>query len=242
MITKKKVKKMKKTKRYLRSARSIVLPLHFKTPRRIAHDPVLPLYLALHLGFAFLSTSTMAQPGLSHSFTPMEDLPAATASVADFNSEDHHLHHFLLKTRQPTGRTAEQLPIPSLSEIGDIFLADTTILPLLCSVVHAMSEMGKEMKELGPQTSDLESCVANSLPKGVDHSIQLNQILSSLRDLSHRVAHLPPALVPAPPSAQTSRPRPSAVPAPPGPSARGAPQRPPNELTQSYAAIVGGTS
>jgi len=184
----------------------------------------------------------MAQPGSSHSFTPMEDLPSATSSVADCQPEDRHLYHFLLKTRQLTGLTAEQLPVPSLSEIGDVSLADSTILPLLCSLVHAMSAMGNEIEELRLQTSDLESRVANSFPEGVDHSTQLNQIQSSLRDLSHRVAHLPPTQAPAPPPAQTSRPRPSAVPAPPGPSLRAPPQRPPQESTQSYAAIVGGTS
>jgi len=132
-----------------------------------------------------------------------------TASVAEFEPEDLNLHHFLLKTRQLTGLTAEQLPVPFPSEIGDVSLADSTILPLLCSLVHAMSAMGKEMEELHLQTGDLESCVANSLPQGVDHSTQLNQIQSSLRDLSHRVAHLPPTQVPAPPLAQTSRSSPS---------------------------------
>jgi len=153
----------------------------------------------------------------------MEDLPSATASVADIEPEDRHLHHFFLKTRQLTGLTAEQLPVPSLGEIGDVSLADSTILPLLGSLVHTMSVMGKEMEELRLQTSDLESCVANSLPEGVDHSTQLNQIQSSLRDVSHRVAHLPPTQVPAPPPPQTSRPHPSAIPAPSRPSARGAP-------------------
>ena len=106
---------------------------------------------------------------------------------------------------------------------------------------QGIGAMGKEMEELRRQTSDLESRVANSLPEGLDHSTQLNQIQSSLCDLSHRVAHLPPTQVSAPPSAQTSR-RPSAVPAPPGPSTRGPPQHPSNEHTQSYTAIVGGTS
>jgi len=184
----------------------------------------------------------MAQPGSSHSFTPMEDLPSATSSVADCQPEDRHLHHFLLKTRQLTGLTAEQLPVPSLSEIGDVSLADSTILPLLCSLVHAMSAMGKEIEQLRLQTSDLESRVANCFPEGVDHSTQLNQIQASLRDLSNRVAHLPPTQAPVLPPAQTSRPRPSAVPAPPGPSTRAPPQRPTKESTQSYAAIVGGTS
>jgi len=184
----------------------------------------------------------MAQPGSSHSFTPMADLPSATPSVAEYQPGDCHLHHFLLKTRQLTGLTSEQLRIPSLSEIGDVSLADSTILPLLCSLVHAMSALRKEMEELRLQTSNLESRVANSFPEGVDHSTQLNQIQSSLRDLSRRVAHLPPTQVPAPPPAQTSRPLPSAIPAPPGPSARAPPQRPSKESTQSYAAIVGGTS
>ena len=173
----------------------------------------------------------------------MEDLPSATPSVAECQPEDRHLHHFLLKTRQLNGLTAEQLPVPSLSKIGDVSLADSRILPLLCSLVHAMSAMGKEMEELRLQTSDLESRVANSFPEGVDHSTQLNQIQSSLRDLSHRVAHLAPRLVSVPPPAQTSRPRSSAVPAPPGPSARAPPhQRPPKESTRSYAAIGGCTS
>ena len=179
------------------------------SPQRINETPiVLSLILAPSLGFASLSTPTMAQPGWSHSFTPMEDLPSATPSVADCQPEYRHLHHVLLKTRQLTGLPAEQLPVPSLSEIGDVSLADSTILPLLCSLVHAMSAMGKEMEELPLQTSDLESRVPNSLPEGVDHSTQLNQIQFSLRDLSHRVAHLPPTQVSAPPPARTSRPHP----------------------------------
>jgi len=105
-----------------------------------------------------------------------------------------------------------------------------------------MSAMGKELEELRLQTRHLESRVSNSLLEAVDHSTQLNQIQSSLRDLSHRVAHLPPTQVSAPPSAQTSCPHPLAVPAPPGPSARGSPQDPSKETTQSYAAIVSGTS
>ena len=121
--------------------------------------------------------------------------------MAECQPEDRHLHHFLLKTRQLTVLTAEQLPVPSLSDIGDVSLADSTILPLLCSLVHAMSAMGKEMEELRLQTSDLESRAANSFPEGVGHSTQLNQIQSSLRDLSHRVAHLPPTQVSARPSA-----------------------------------------
>ena len=151
----------------------------------------------------------MAQPGSSHSFTPMEDLPSATPSVAECQPEDRHLHHFLLKTRQLTGLTPEQLSVPSLSEIGDVSLADSANLPLLCSLVHAMSAMGKEMEVLRLQTSDLESRVANSFPEGVDHSTQLNQIQSSLRDLSHRVAHLPPSQVSVPPPEGSRTPLPA---------------------------------
>jgi len=60
-------------------------------------------------------------------------------------------------------------------------------------MTHAMAAMGKAREELRLQTSDIEACVANSLPDGTDHTDQLNQIQSSLRDLSHRAAHLPPA-------------------------------------------------
>jgi len=95
------------------------------------HDPVLPLTLAPRLGFASLSTPTMAQPGSTHSFTPMEDLPSASSSVAAFEPEDRHPRHFLLETRGLTGLSPEQLPIPSLGEIGDFTLAESTILPLL---------------------------------------------------------------------------------------------------------------
>lgn len=137
---------------------------------------------------------------------------------------------------------AEHLPVPSLSQIGDISLTDCILLPLLCSLVHAMSTMGKEREELCLQTSDLESCIANSLPEGVDLFTQLNQIQSSLCDLSHMVAHLPAAQTAAPPPAQISRSHHSPAPAPPSPSTRGAPAQPPNEPTQPYAAIVAGTS
>ena len=231
-ITKKK-KKTNRPRNRPPSAPSIFLPLLLTTPCPIVHDPVLPLDLAPRLGFVSLTTPTLAQPDSSHSCTPMENHPSATVSVADFEPEDRQLHHFLLKPRQLTNLAAEQLPVPSLSEIGEVSLADSTILPLLCSLVHAMSAIDKEMEELRLQISDLESPVANSLPEGVDHFTQLNQIQSSLCDLSHRVAHLPPTHVSAPPPAQTSLPRPAAIPAPPGPSPSGPPQRPSKEPTQS---------
>ena len=76
--------------------------------------------------------------------------------------------------------------------------------------------------------------MANSLPEGVDRT--------SLRDLSHRVGHLPAALVSTPLLAQSSRWCSTTGPARQGPSTRGAPAQPPNEPTHSYAATVGGTS
>jgi len=194
------------------------LPLHFTPPCRIVHDPAHPVILAPRLGFASLSTTAMAQPGASHSFTPMQDLPAAYASVADFEPKGSHHYHFLLMTLKLTGLTPEQRPVLSLSDIGDLSRANSTILSLLCSLVHAMSAMGKEMEELRLQTSDLESPVANTLPEGVDHSTQPNQIQSSLRDLSHRVAHLSATQTAAAPLAQPSRPCPQAIPPPPWPS------------------------
>jgi len=172
----------------------------------------------------------------------MEDLPSASASVAAFEPEDRHLRHFLLETRGLTGLSPEQLPISSLGEIGDFTLAESTILPLLCSMTHAIAATLKAVEELRLQTSDLEARVANSLPDVTDHSTQLNQIQSSLRDLSLRVAHLPPAHAVPPPQTQSSRPRSSTVTALQAPLSKGAPPRPPKGTTQTYAATVGGTS
>jgi len=184
----------------------------------------------------------MAQPGSTHSFTPMEDLPSPSSSVAAFEPEDRHLRHFLLETRGLRGLSPKQLAIPSLGEIGDFTLAESTILPLLCSMTHAIAATLKAVEELRLQTSDLEARVANSVPDVTDHSTQLNQIQSSLRDLSHRVAHLPPAHAVPPPQTQSSRPRPSTVTAPQAPLSKGAPPHPPKAATQTYAATVGGTS
>jgi len=184
----------------------------------------------------------MAQPGLCHSFTLMDDLPSATCSVTDIDPEDFHLRHFLLKTCELRGLSPEERPVPSLGGIGDFTSAESTILPLLCSMTYAMAAMGKAMEELRLQTSDLEVRVANSLPDVTNHSTQLIQIQSSLRDLSHRVAHLPPAQVIAAPQAQSSRQHPSTVPTPPTLRTNGAPPQAPKGPTPLFVAIVGGTS
>jgi len=182
----------------------------------------------------------MAQPGSPHSFAPMEDLPSSISSVVAFKPEARHLRHFLIKTCQLTGLSHQQLPVPSLGEAGEFTLAESTILPLLCSMTHAMAATLKAVEELRLQTSDLDAHVPNSFPEGIDHSVYLNQFQSSLLDLSHRVAPLPPATM-APPHPQSSRPRPSAVPGPQAPPARGAPPYPSKGPTLSFAAIVGGT-
>lgn len=172
----------------------------------------------------------------------MEDVPSATFSVTAFEHENCHLRHFLLKTHALTGLLPEQLPVPSLEEVGDFILAESTILPLLCSMTYAMAATLKGVEKLCLETSDLEARVANSLPDIIDHSTQVNQIHSSLHDLSHRVAHLRTAQAIAPPKPQSSRPRPSTLHAPQAPPARGAPPQLAKGPTRSFAAIVGGTS
>jgi len=126
--------------------------------------------------------------------------------------------------------------------MADFTLAESTILPLLWSMTHAMAATLKAVEELRLQTSDLEAHVAHSLPEVTDYSTPLNQIQSSLHDLSHRVPHLPPAHVSAPLQTQSSRPCPLVVPSPHAPPARGAPPQPPKGPIPSFAAIVGGTS
>ena len=170
---------------------SMFLPLHFTTSHCIVQDPAHPPIFEPRLGFGSLSSPTMAQPGSSHSFTPMEDLPSATSSIAAFKPEDRHLTHFLLKTRELTGLSSKQLPIPLLGEVGDLTLAESTILPLFCSMTHAMASVLKPVEELRLKRNDLEAQVANSLLVVTDHSNQLNEIHSSLRDLSHSVTHFP---------------------------------------------------
>ena len=102
------------------SAPSIFLPLYFTRPCCIVHGQALPHTLAPHLGFTGLSTATKGQPASSHSYTPMEDLPSATSSVAAFKHEDCHLGTFLLNTRKLTGLSPDQLPVVSLEAIGNI--------------------------------------------------------------------------------------------------------------------------
>jgi len=183
----------------------------------------------------------MAQPGSSHYFSPMEDIPSATFFVVAFDEEDRHLRHFLRKTREITGLSPEHLPLPSLRGIGHFSLAESTILPLLYSLVHAISAMGQALEELRLQLTDLGAHVANSLPDVTDHPTQLNQIQSSQRDMSHGVVH-PPAQLAASAPTQLSRPRPTAAIVPPGPPTTGAPTQPLKATTESDAATVGGTS
>ena len=112
--------------------------------------------------------------------------------------------------------------------------------PLLDDPCHGCDT--QPVEELCLQTSDDEARVANSLSEDMDHSVQLNQIQSSLRDLSHSVAQLPPATMVPPSQTQPSRPRPSPASSPQDPPARGSPPEPAKGPTPAFAAIVCGTS
>jgi len=133
----------------------------------------------------------MVQPGASHSLTTKEVLPSASASVAEFKVEISQLHNFLRTTSELTCLPPRQLCVPFLKSLDYFTIGEAIILPILCSIVQAISAAGLAVGALWLQTCNLQLRLANSFPDGSDHTNQLNQIQSSLRDLSHRVANLP---------------------------------------------------
>lgn len=131
----------------------------------------------------------------------MEDLPSTSVLVVDFDVEVCQPHHFLCKTTELVGLLAIQVPVLSLKGVDDLTIGEATILPLLSSIIHAMSTTGLVVGALCLQTCDLESRVTNFFADMSDHTDRLNQIYTSLHDVSHRVAHLltpttaPPSVV-----------------------------------------------
>jgi len=192
----------------------------------------------------------MAQPGPPPLCAPVSG-PASAASSASpsflaISDEARFLSSFLDRTRDLISFTPTQLSSLSPRECDDLALGHATILPLLCSAIHAISAIGVRIEDLFSVDHTLESQVANSL---VDQ--ELRDLRNTVRDLSHRVA---PSIVRALPS-QTPLPqqgsrqalsRPNVVPAPtiPIPFSSHPPEHsraPP--ASRSYADVIhGGTS
>jgi len=92
-------------------------------------DPALRLILAQCFGFASQSTSTLAQPGSSHSFGSMGDIASGSSSVASCDYKVSHSHHDLEKTSQLTSLSPEQLPIPYLKSLDNLPLTKLPSFP-----------------------------------------------------------------------------------------------------------------
>jgi len=135
--------------------------------------------------------------------------PHAPFSVTSFDKEVCHIRYFLLKTLELTGLSPLQLSVPFMGEIDNLSIGDTCILPLLGSIIHAMSAMGSAMEAPRLQVRDLQSCIAKFSSLGTDHSSQLGQIQLFLHDLSHRMTHLPSGQAPQTPTTPIPRPPPA---------------------------------
>jgi len=164
----------------------------------------------------------MAQPGAPPLFAPVSGPSSAASSASPsflaISDEARFLSSFLDRTRDLISFTPTQLSSLSPRECDDLALGHATILPLLCSAIHAISAIGVRIEDLFSAGYTLDSQVANSL---VDQ--ELRDLRNTVHDLSHRVA---PSAVRAPPSQaplplQDSRQapsRPHVVPAPTGPT------------------------
>jgi len=144
----------------------------------------------------------MAQPGPSSLFItvlgPSSVASTASPSVMAISDEARFLSSFLDRTHDLISFTQAQHASLSPTECDHLALGQATILPLLCSAIHAISMIGIRIKDLFTAVHTLQSQVANSL---VDQ--ELRDLHNAVCNLSHRVA---PTIVYVPPS-QSSLPQ-----------------------------------
>src|SRR5205807_9899518 len=179
----------------------------------------------------------MDQSGRPPPFFPGQTgVPSATPSTAELDAQQRFLSSFLNSTRTLVGLTDSQVKPISPAELEDLSTGEQSLIPLLCSTLHAVSNIGQAVQELRQDFASLRVQMTNtSLPGD-----KLAAIQSSLRDLSLRVA----TTLPHPSSAPPPPPVPSLRPIPPVPSIGGRPPPPPQSSrpSPSFAQVVGGES
>src|SRR5437899_7088390 len=159
----------------------------------------------------------MDQPSRPPPFFPGQSgIPSATPSTAELDSQQRFLASFLDSTRALVGFTDTYVAPYAPGDLEALSTGEQALIPLLCSTLHAVSNIGQAVQELRQDFVSLRVQMTNaSLPGD-----KLAAIQSSLRDLSLRVA----TTVPHPPSAPPPPPVPSLRPPPPPPPPR---RRPP---------------
>src|SRR5437879_4256351 len=180
----------------------------------------------------------MDQPSRPPLFFPGQSgIPSATPSTAELDSQQRFLTSFLDSTRALVGFTDTHVAPYTPGDLKALSTGEQSLIPLLCSTLHAVSNIGQAVQELRQDFSSLRVQMTNaSLPGDKLASIQ-----ASLRDLSLRVAApppLPPSSFLPPPPISTSHPTP---PTPTGGPSGGHPP-PPARNPPSFAQAVGGES
>src|SRR5205807_3192473 len=137
-------------------------------------------------------------------FPGQTGVPSATPSTAELDPQQRFLSSFLSSTRALVGLSDSQVKPISPAELEDLSTGEQSLIPLLCSTLQAVSNIGQAVQELRQDFCTLRVQMTNaSLPGD-----KLAAIQSSLRDLSLRVAatvRSPPTPPPAPPPARPPR-------------------------------------
>src|SRR5437899_11607252 len=142
-------------------------------------------------------------------FPGQTGVPSATPSTAELDPQQRFLSSFLNSTRTLVGLTYSQVKPISPAELEDLSTGKQSLIPLLCSTLHAVSNIGQAVQELRQDFASLRVQMTNaSLPGD-----KLAAIQSSRGDLSLRLA----TTVLHPPSAPPPPPVPSLRPPPPPP-------------------------
>src|SRR5437588_5052872 len=152
----------------------------------------------------------MDQPSRPAPFFPGQTgVPSATPSTAELDSQQRFLTSFLDSTRALVVFTDTHVAPYAPRDLEALSTGEPALIPLLCSTLHAVSNIGQAVQELRQDfTSFRIQMTTASLPGD-----KLAAIQSSLRDLSLRVA----TTVPHPSSAPPPPPLPPPPPPPPPP-------------------------
>src|SRR5437868_5192711 len=179
----------------------------------------------------------MDQPSRPPPFFPRQSgIPSTTPSTAELDSQQRFLTSFLDSTRALVGFTDTHVAPYAPGDLEALSTGEQALIPLLCSTLHAVSNIGQAVQELRQDFASLRVQMTNaSLPGD-----KLAAIQSSLRDLSLRVA----TTVPHPPSAPPPPLVSSSRPTPPVHTVGGRPPPPPHSARPppSFAQVVGGES
>ena len=143
----------------------------------------------------------MSTPGFPLPFGAPLGPNRATRSEADIHPGARFLSHYLEGTRRIVSLSAQQLPSLTPQECQSLSPGES-VLPLLCSTIHALNSIGLRVDELHTRMQELASQVANSLI-----GPEIRDLRNSVSDLSRCVS--PPVLRPTP---STSVPTPTSNP------------------------------